>query len=398
MRILVVHEVNYLAKIIYEFQILPEMLSLIGHDVTVVDYDDSWNNGAARRHTLRTEEHPRVGRAYPAASVTVRRPGMIRLPVVSRISAALTSGLDVARLLKRSSADVVLLYGLPTVGVQSLLAARHYGVPIIFRAIDVSHELVPYRPLKTVTRLLEKYVFNRVDFNVALTPHLKKYIQSYGVPDSRIRLLPSGVDTGMFSEGPCNRGLLAQWRIAPEDKVLLFMGTIYRFSGLDRVIRDMPKLLLRHPTVKLLILGTGEDESRLKQIAQDENVSASVVFAGMQPYSSLPDIIRSSDICINPFELNGITEKILPTKLFQYMACGKPVVATALPGTLTFMAGEQQGVLYAKLEDFWHSVHELLSDPARQARLGKDAARAARQYDWKSIAEQLAAWMAELAS
>src|SRR5687768_1918774 len=82
--LLVIHEVNYIAKIIYEFQILPELLSMIGHTVTVIDYDDSWKtsrNGA--RFRLGTTIYRDIHRAYPEASVTIRRPGMIRLPVLS---------------------------------------------------------------------------------------------------------------------------------------------------------------------------------------------------------------------------------------------------------------------------------------------------------------------------
>src|SRR5437667_321998 len=78
MKILVVHEVNYLAKIIYEFQIVPETLAMQGHDVTVIDYDDSWSARPRQKGAgLRTEVHEGVHRAYPQARVTVRRPGLI---------------------------------------------------------------------------------------------------------------------------------------------------------------------------------------------------------------------------------------------------------------------------------------------------------------------------------
>src|SRR5690242_3439900 len=127
MKILVVHEVNYLKKIIYEFQILPEILSVLGHDVTVIDYDDSWNvSSNGNTSGLKTRLYKRVHRAYPEASVTVRRPGMIRLPVLARVSGAITSGFESYRFLRKHSPDAVLLYGLPTVGVQSLLAAQQF--------------------------------------------------------------------------------------------------------------------------------------------------------------------------------------------------------------------------------------------------------------------------------
>ena len=63
MKILIVHEVNYLKKIIYEFQILPEILSMLGNEVTIIDYDDTWktsSNGEASG--LRTRGSPGVRR------------------------------------------------------------------------------------------------------------------------------------------------------------------------------------------------------------------------------------------------------------------------------------------------------------------------------------------------
>src|SRR5215475_1181067 len=101
MKILIVHEVNYLKKIIYEFQILPEILSMLGHEVTIIDYDDSWTTSSNGESAgLRTRVHQGVHRAYAGASVTVRRPGMIRFPLLSRISAAVTSGAETYRFLR----------------------------------------------------------------------------------------------------------------------------------------------------------------------------------------------------------------------------------------------------------------------------------------------------------
>src|SRR5262245_22598722 len=263
MKILVVHEVNYLKKIIYEFQILPEILSTLGHQLTVIDYDDVWKTASnGNGSSLRTRVHENVHRAYAHASVTVRRPGMIRLPLASRVSAAVTSGCEIYRFLRNHSPDAVLLYGLPTVGVQSLLAARRFGVPVIFRSIDVLNQLVPWRALVPPTKMLERFVYKQADVIVPVTLHLKNHILSYGVAESRIRVLPSGVDTAMFSPGPRNDAVLAAWGIEPNDQVILFMGTIYTFSGLDRVIKEFPRLLSTHPRARLLIVGCGDDERR----------------------------------------------------------------------------------------------------------------------------------------
>ncbi len=394
MKILVVHEVNYLSKIIYEFQILPELFSILGHEVTVVDYNDCWQSPAGRHQVaFRSRTYRGVHRAYPEAAITLKRPGMIPVPVLARVSAAISASREIVRILGDSRPDVILLYGVPTIGAQTLAIARSFGVPVIFRAIDITHELVPYRLLVPATHVLARYVFRHADFNVALTPHLKEYIQSYGVPASRIRLLPSGVDNNLFRPGSRNPDLLRHWGIEPNDRVILFMGTIYRFSGLDRVISQFSAVAAEHPGTKLLIIGYGEDEARLKQLAVQERIDSNVVFGGLLTYAELPDVVRSSDLCINPFELNGITRNILPTKLFQYLACSKPVLATPLPGTLAFLQGEQHGIVYAPAERFVDELRALLSDQARMKRIGENGPAAVRPYEWRQIAQTMLDWM-----
>jgi glycosyltransferase involved in cell wall biosynthesis len=322
---------------------------------------------------------------------------MVRFPVLSRVSGAVTSGIEIYRYIRDHSPDVVLLYGVPSVGVQTLLSARRFQTPVIFRSIDILDQLVPSKALIPATKALERYVYNRAVRVVTVTLHLKNYIESFGVPEARVRVLPSGVDSTMFSPGPRNDRLLSAWGIQQGDPVILFMGTIYKFCGLDRIIRDFPGLLARHPRSKLLIVGCGEGEAALKALAIQVGVSGNVVFGGLHPYAALPDIIRSSDVCINPFELNPITRDILPTKLFQYLACKKPVVATPLPGTMPFLSGEEHGMIYCSQESFVDCVADLLDDPRRQELLGgKGVAVTTANYDWKRIAETMIGWMREV--
>lgn len=392
MKILLVHEVNYLSKITYEFQILPETLSMLGHHVTIVDFDDTWYRNDDPTF-LRTRVFSGVHRAYAAASVTVRRPGMVRLPGVSRISAALTTTLELLKLVRRETFDAVLLYALPTLGFQTLLLARLFGVPVHFRSIDVLHRLVPYAPLVPITRWMEGVVYRRVDAITTITRHLERYICSFGVDPRRVLVLPSGVDIEMFSPGARDTVLLERLGIGSNDPVALFMGTLYRFSGLDRVIAGWRQVLERIPHAKLLIVGEGEAEAGLRAQVRDLALTSSVVFGGLHPYAALPAIVRSATVCLNPFELNEVTRDILPTKLFQYLACGKPVLATALPGTLPFLEGETDGVVYAELPTFTETLATLLADPLRCEQLGSAGCVSASRFAWAEIALRLVAWI-----
>jgi glycosyltransferase involved in cell wall biosynthesis len=398
LKILVVHEVSYLKKIVYEFQIIPELLSILGHDVTIIDFDDTWNESPDRPVIdIAPKYQLGVHRAYENASVCLRHPGLVRLPFLARVSGALLNAVEVYRALRKGDYDAVLLYGVPTVGIQTWLSARIHGVPIVFRSIDISHQIVPSPVLAWPTRIIEKFVYKGVDGISALTPRIRDYVQSYGVPPSRVSVLPAGVDVERFSPGIRNDILMSQWGISQSDRVILFMGTIYRFSGLDRVIEDFPSLLSRHPTSKLLVVGKGEDTDRLRALSEKVGVGSNLVFTGVQDYQLLPDFIRSSDLCINPFRLNAITEDILPTKLFQYLACGRPLLATELPGTKPYLTGDSEGVVYSELANFVDAIGELLDSPQRCQALGERASRAMRErYDWKHTAESLVEWMEEI--
>ena len=396
MKILVVHEVSYLKKIVYEFQILSETLSLLGHEVTVVDFDDTWKESPSKTLDLASKRVKGVYRVYQEGALTLHHPGIIRLPILSRISGALTSAAEVLSTLRQSTFDIVLLYAVPTVGLQTILAAWFYRVPLVFRSIDISHQLVPSRILSLPTRVAERIVYRRADAVSVLTPRLKSYVASYGVPESRIQVQPAGVDIQVFSPGERNDTLMARWGVGPENRVLLFMGTIYTFSGLDSVIRDLPELLVKHSDVRTLIVGGGKDELRLRKLAKDYGVADRVVFTGVLDYDLLPDIIRSATICLNPFELNDVTRDILPTKLFQYLACGKPLVATRLPGMTPFLSGEEHGVVYAELPDFVATIGALLEDRGRQAHLARNARRTMEaEYDWLRIAGEFVDWLNE---
>ena len=80
------------------------------------------------------------------------------------------------------------------------------------------------------------------------------------------------------------------------------------------------------------------------------------------------------------------------------MACQKPVLATSLPGTLTFLGGESQGVVYSDLANFNRTLGELLIDEGRCLELGKRGHAVAQEYDWTAIAKNMEGMLRDLAS
>ncbi|MBA7699938.1 hypothetical protein ES703_108644 [subsurface metagenome] len=101
MNILFVHEVDWLAKVVFDIHFLAEGLSLRGHQVFAIDYENAWSrDGFFDLGSLRTKQVDGISRAFSGASVCLRRPGFIKIPGLSRISAAFTHYREIRKTIK----------------------------------------------------------------------------------------------------------------------------------------------------------------------------------------------------------------------------------------------------------------------------------------------------------
>jgi glycosyltransferase involved in cell wall biosynthesis len=392
MNILFVHEVDWLSKVVFDIHSLAEALSLRGHRVFAVDYENTWKKGGPFDFgSLRTKRFPGVSRALPGSSVDVYRPGFIKIPGVSRLSAGYTSHRLIDQLVRREKIDAIVLYSVPTTGLQTLRVARKHGIPVLFRSIDILNQLVTAPVLRPITRRLEKRVYARVDRILALTPGLTKYVAGLGADEGKVSLLLMPVDTGIFHPQPPSGELRLRWGLGEKDPVVLFMGTLFDFSGLDSFIPAFRKVIKAIPGARLLIVGDGPQRPRLEAIIDEHKLRPSVTITGFEPYNTMPQYINLADVCVNTFNIVDATRDIFPGKTVQFLACGKPFVATALPGMQAVIPGEDQGVVYVKDTDgMVEAVINLLGSPAKRDRLGKAGLEyIQRAHTYESIARQL---------
>ena len=392
MNILFIHEIDWLKKVVFEIHTLSELLSLFGHNVCVIDYESMWQKeGFFDFGSLRTRIVNNVNRAYPDAKVELKRPGFIKIPGISRISALFTESREIRKTIKEKKIDAIVLYSVPTSGWQAVNLAKKYSVPVVFRSIDVLNQMVTSPFLRPPTRLLEKRVYSRADYILALTPKMSKYVVDLGADPDRVGLLLIPVDTDMFKPAPVSEELRRKWGISPEDAVVLFMGTLFEFSGLDILIRNFNKVLKEAPQAKLLLVGDGPQRPALEKIIAETGMQKSVIITGFQPYETMPQYINMSTLCINTFLVNATTRDIFPSKIVQYLACGRGVVATRLPGMEAVIQGEEQGVVYGdSADEIPDKIIEMLKAPDRRKKLEQAGLAYAREkHSNEKIARQL---------
>lgn len=375
----------------------------MGHQVYAIDYPGNWvRNSPVDLGSLKTKEVKGTARAYPEASVCLRRPGFIKIPGLSRLSAAFTHYLEIRRTIKNKNIDAIVLYSVPTNGLQTIYLARKFNIPVIFRAIDVLNQLVPYPALRPITRVLERSVYSRVDLILTRSRSLSDYVVRTGAREDKVMLLLPGVDTRLFRPSSDSNEIRQKWHIKEGEPIIIFMGTLFEFRGLDNFLHQFPEVVKQVPQAKLLIVGDGPLRPKLEEITNQLGLQKHVIITGFQPYQAMPQYINLADICIDPFPITEATREItpgmVPGKIFQYLACGKGVVSTPLPGMTALLPGESHGMVYvSNADDMAKEVISLLKSTEHRQRLGEAGLNYVKQvHSYEKTAHQLETRLGEI--
>jgi glycosyltransferase involved in cell wall biosynthesis len=164
-----------------------------------------------------------------------------------------------------------------------------------------------------------------------------------------------------------------------------YVGVLREWIDLGTIFSILPEL---NPEIKIVVVGKeGQFEENLR-LAKAYGVSDRVVFTGMVPYTQVPKYISAMDMCIIPFRSGLISENAVPLKLFEYMACEKPIVATRLEG-ISEVAKNR--VLYASNRDEWkNKINQLYEDVGLRRKMGLQGREFVEQnYDWSKITQKM---------
>jgi glycosyltransferase involved in cell wall biosynthesis len=334
LKILVVHEVDYLEKVIYEIHEFPEMLANAGHDVTFFQFQE----GADRKKKNRFRERTISGRVYPESKIKLVGPHQFGIPAIDRLWATLSCFPAFFKLFRKGQYDVVLNFAVPTYGLQLLAVATLFGVPVVHRALDVSHEI-----RESVYRLpilaIEKLLYRTVGTLSANNKAMKNYCEKLSGRKKPIYVNYPPLDLAHFSFPKLDTGLRSQLGITKQDRVITYMGSFFYFSGLPECIKEFAQFSAADRNLRLLLIGGGEQEPELRKLVATLGLSESVIFTGFVPYAELPRYLKLSSVAINPLKISQVASVAFPHKVLQYLATGLTVVSTRLEGLVGAIDG-----------------------------------------------------------
>jgi glycosyltransferase involved in cell wall biosynthesis/GT2 family glycosyltransferase len=209
-----------------------------------------------------------------------------------------------------------------------LLIARLYRIPSVYEIPN--DPFLAYGSRRLIRRIFEKLtdkaamaLSNRI---VVLSEWSKKRLSKIGgIAPSKILVTPSGTDTNLFR--PLDKiQCCKEIGIDPSFFYIGFIGSFLENQGVDVLINAAPVILDKYPSSRFLLVGDGPMMDDWKTTISMKGLQWSFIFTNRVPYEAVPRYVGAMDICVAPHHKE--TNQASPVKLFDYMACGRPIVAS----------------------------------------------------------------------
>jgi len=339
---------------------------LTDHEVTIFT---STANGCAEFD--RTFAHP-----------VVRWPARVLLP-----TPAVRRGLrDLAA---RFRADVVLFGAAMPLGLLGRSLLRHLDIPYVTctHGLEIAATRVPGG------RALLRRIFRRAAAVTAVSRWTANILKPLVPPGTPVELLPAGVDVVRFRPDVRADVVLARHGI-DTGPVITCVSRLVARKGQDQVIRALSRISAEFPGARLLVVGRGPDEGRLRSLAREWGVAGRVVFAGAVSDDELPQYFRAGDVFAAPcrHRLLGLDVEALGAVYLQAAGVARPSVAGRVGGVADAVEDGETGLLVdgTNLGQVEDALLALLRNPDRARAMGdRGAARVHGDFAWEQITARL---------
>jgi glycosyltransferase involved in cell wall biosynthesis len=214
----------------------------------------------------------------------------------------------------------------------SRIAAFLARIPLVISSVRVmGGEKDYYHTIEKVTSCM-------VDHYISVSDSVKEYlIEKANILPEKITTIYNGVTlNGQIPKG--KGGVPGPFGLGPNDSVVLSVGRFHRQKGYDYLIRAITTVKREVPTVKVLIVGEGEEENDLKNLVKSLDLRKEVIFPGL--CRDVGNILNFTELFVLPSLWEG-----MPNAVLEAMAAAKPVVATRVGGVAELVVNGETGIL-----------------------------------------------------
>lgn len=299
-----------------------------GHNITLI----MWGEGNKQVqsfsydtvHVYTTPEPQYLTDNSPLASILNMMPNTLRRMRI------------IAKILKKEKYDLILVRDYAFDGLVAAYIGRKYKIPFVFQLSNPLEQYWEDYKINSPKLMLLFYLFakfhqfiatrllHEADLILPISKWLKEHLVRQGVPESKILPCPSGVDTEFFFNQ--DGGNIRNKYHLNGYNTIIYVGVLGKARGLDVLIQAF-SVVMKKKKVKLIMVGEGNDEDYLKQLANELNVQDNIIFTGRVIHKEIPDYIASADIGVSPVAPLYFFKLSSPIKLLEYMSMAKPVIA-----------------------------------------------------------------------
>ncbi len=287
----------------------------------------------------------------------------------------------------------------------ALRVAKSHGLPLVYeiRAFweDAAVDHGSYAPnsLKYgAIKFAETRICHRADHITVLCNGIRSDLANRGIPTDKMTVIFNGIDPEELIGNKQNSPGRKSWNVDGRT-VIGFIGSFYRYEGLDLLVKATAELARSRPDILLLLVGTGEVESELRNLADRLKLSGNILFAGRVEHGDILTVYQLADVLVYPRYSNRLTELVTPLKPLEAMALGKPVVASDIGGHRELIQHGRTGYLFepGNLTALVEVLDKVLRVREAGEALGNTAFRWVRDFhSWDRTTEPYAAVYAKV--
>ncbi len=278
-----------------------------------------------------------------------------------------------------------------------LLVARLFSRPLFIEINGwVVDELAPINYAKYKLRLI-KFIqtinYKNADRLIPVSNGLKKLItKNYQINPEKISVVNNGTNPEKYY--PIEKSVARKKiNLGRQRKIIGFIGGCYPHHGIQYLIKTAPLLIKKYQDILFVVAGDGIMLESWKKLAIHLNVAEHFYFPGNVPYDLAPFYINAFDICVAPWDKDLVGKVGLsPMKLFDYLACARPVIASSVDGIDDIVTKNDIGTTVDvndpdKFARAIIAVYENIDKFEEKARRGYEFV--INQYTWQQTSEQI---------
>ncbi|MDY7037403.1 MAG: TIGR04063 family PEP-CTERM/XrtA system glycosyltransferase [Thermodesulfobacteriota bacterium] len=267
-----------------------------------------------------------------------------------------------------------------------------YEIRAFWEDAAVDHGTYGENSLKyRMVRCLETWVCHKADQVAVLCKGLKKELIARGISSDKITVVYNGINPDDFSISEPDQSFINEWGLNGK-KVIGFIGSFYRYEGLDLLIQAFSNISNKYPEAILLLVGGGEMHDQLNKLKELNKLQNRIIMPGRIPHDRIPGVYALVDILAYPRYSMRLTDLVTPLKPLEAMAMGKAFVASDVGGHKELIKHEQNGLLFSagNIQALAETLERLLKDhDLRSALQAKEYSWVRMHHTWeKSTASQ----------